>query len=74
MANVFKEVNFWFDESDSKLIQKVACKSKLETNDIQHLVTLCGDLNYAIENDSKSIITDTDKKLHIVRLRKESNG
>ena len=68
---LYKRTTVYFDSQDEDLLQAFVCDKFDKQDDVENLRELCGNLLYAIQNDSKSLISDVKP---IVIKKGESNG
>jgi len=68
---LYKRTTVYFDSQDEDLLQAFVCDKFDKQDDVENLRELCSNLLYAIQNDSKSLISDVKP---IVIKKGESNG
>jgi len=68
---LYKRTTVYFDSQDEDLLQAFVCDKFDKQDDVENLRELCANILYAIQNDSKSLISD----VRPIALKKgESNG
>ena len=68
---LYKRTTVYFDSQDEDLLQAFVCDKFDKQDDVENLRELCANILYAIQNDSKSLISDVKP---IVLKKGESNG
>ena len=68
---LYKRTTVYFDSQDEDLLQAFVCDKFDKQDDVENLRVLCTNILYAIQNDSKSLISDVKP---IVLKKGESNG
>ena len=68
---LYKRTTVYFDQQDEDLLQAFVCDKFDKQDDVENLRELCTNILYAIQNDSKSLISDVKP---IVLKKGESNG
>jgi len=68
---LYKRTTIYFDGQDEDLLQAFVCDKFNKQDDVENLRELCTNILYAIQNDSKSLISDVRP---IVLKKGESHG